>query len=302
VIAAIVNPRAGSGAARRRWPRAARMLAERLGPVKVCFTEAAGHATALARELADAGYDLLIAAGGDGTLNEVVNGILLGSSDARVGVLPLASGGDFARTLGLTGLGPAVDALAAGDCRRIDAFRARFRAPGGALAERCFLNAASFGLGAVAALGVRGWCRALPGGARYLAAAIPSLASGRSFQVTLRLDDSPPAAFDITTAAVANGQYQGGGIRIAPKAVIDDGLADITVVERVSLAEVAANLPILYSGALYSYPKVRHWRAARVRAEAETEVPVELDGEPVGGLPLEIEALPRALRFIVPLV
>ena len=298
--AAIVNPRAGSGAAGRRWPRVARMLAERLGPVNACFTEGPGHATALARELADAGCDLLIVAGGDGTLNEVVNGILMGSSDPRVGVLPLASGGDFARTLGLAELAPAVNALAAGDSRRIDAFRARFRGPGGAPAERCFLNAASFGLGAVAALGVRGWCRAVPASARYLAAAIPPLASGRSFQVTLCLDDSFSATFDITTAAVANGQYQGGGIRIAPEAVIEDGLADVTVVERVSLAEVAANLPILYSGALYSHPKVRHWRAARVRAEAETEVPVELDGEPVGTLPLEIEALPQALRFILP--
>src|ERR1017187_9232982 len=197
VTAAIVNPSAGSGTARRRWPGAARMLAERLGPVKACFTEGPGHATTLARELADAGCDLLIVAGGDGTLNEVVNGVLMGSSDARVGVLPLASGGDFARTLGLTGLAPAVDALAAGDSRRIDAFRARFRSPGGVAAERCFLNAASFGLGAVAALGVRGWCRAVPGGARYLAAAIPTLASGRSFQVTLCLDDSVPLAFDI---------------------------------------------------------------------------------------------------------
>jgi len=300
VTAAIVNPRAGSGVARRRWPRAAGMLAERLGPVKACFTDAPGHATALARELADGGCDLLIVGGGDGTLNEVVNGILTGSSDPRIGVLPLASGGDFARTLGLAGLGPAVNALVVGDSRRIDVFRARFRGPGGVPAERCFLNAASFGLGAVAALGVRGWGRAVPGAARYLAAAIPALACGRSFQVTLHLDDSLPATFDITTAAVANGQYQGGGIRIAPEATLEDGLADITLVERVSLAEVAAHLPILYSGALYSHPKVRHWRAARVRVEAETEVPVELDGEPVGTLPLEVEALPQALRFIFP--
>ena len=298
MTAAIVNPRAGSGAAGRHWPRVARLLAQRLGPVKACFTEGPGHATVLARQLADAGCDLLIAAGGDGTLNEVVNGILMASSDTRVGLLPLASGGDFARTLGLAGLAPAVNALAAGDCRRIDAFRARFRGPGGAPAERCFLNAASFGLGALAALAVRGWCRAVPGSARYLAAAIPPLAAGRSFQVTLWLDDSPPVAFDITTAAVANGQYQGGGIRIAPEAAIDDGLADVTVVQRVSLFEVAANLPILYSGALYSHPKIRHWRAVRLRAEADTEVPVELDGEPVGTLPLEIEALPQVLRFI----
>src|ERR1035437_5062793 len=104
----------------------ARMLAERLGPVKACFTEGPGHATALARELADAGCDLLIVAGGDGTLNEVVNGILLGSSDPRVGVLPLASGGDFARTLGLAGLAPALDALRSEERRVGKEWRSRW--------------------------------------------------------------------------------------------------------------------------------------------------------------------------------
>jgi YegS/Rv2252/BmrU family lipid kinase len=274
------------------------MLEEQVGPVKAYFTQGPGHATALARELADAGCDLLIVAGGDGTLNEAVNGILGGASDPRVGLLPLGCGGDFARTLGLTEMSPAVNALAAGRYRRIDAFRARFLGPGGVPGERVFLNAASFGLGALAASGVRGRWGALPGRARYLAAAIPVLASGRSFPVTLRLDDSQAALFDSTTVAVANGEYQGGGIRIAPGASIEDGRADITVVERVSLTEVAANLRILYSGGIYSHPKVRHWRAARIRAEAEGEVPVELDGEPVGTLPLEIEAMPQALRFI----
>ena len=97
----------------------------------------------------------------------------MGTTDPRVGVLPLASGGDFARTLGLTGLATAVNALAADDSRRIDVFRARFRGPGGTPAERHFLNAASIGLGAVAALGVRGWCRAVPGSARLLRELIP---------------------------------------------------------------------------------------------------------------------------------
>ena len=276
------------------------MLAERLGPVKSCFTERPGHATALARELVAAGCDLLIVAGGDGTLNEVANGVLRESAEVPITLLPLASGGDFARTLGLTTLKLAVEAIAGGKLRSIDAFRARFRGPDGGPAERYFVNAASFGLGAVAAEKVRRWGRVIPAGAHYLFAAIPTLASGRSFRVTFHLDDSPPAPFDITTAAVANGRYQGRGIRIAPEALIDDGLADITVVERVSLAELAAHLPILYSGALYSHPKVHHWRAARVRAEADAEVPVELDGEPVGRLPIEIEVAPRVLRLISP--
>ncbi|MBS1855673.1 MAG: diacylglycerol kinase family lipid kinase [Acidobacteria bacterium] len=298
--AAIVNPRAGSGGARRRWPEAARLLAKRIGAVEARFTEGPGHARALARELADVGHDPLIVAGGDGTLNEVVNGILAAAARPRLGVLPLASGGDFARGIGLKDVNAAVEALAAGGGRSIDAFRARFRGPGGEWVERCFLNTASFGLGAIAAAGVLGRRSLLPGGARYLAAAIPALASGRGFGVSLYVDDAPLGRFEITTVAVANGQYQGGGIRIAPEAALDDGFAEVTVVQRVSLAEVARNLRILYSGAIYSHPKVRHWRAARVRAEAEAEVPVELDGEPVGTLPLEIEVIPLAVRCIFP--
>ncbi len=300
MIAAIVNPCAGSGSARRRWPRAAQLLQERLGPFRVCFTNAPGHATELVRELSLAGCDLLIAAGGDGTLNEVVNGIVPGPSAPRLGVLPLASGGDFARTLGLTGIESAVHALAAGETRPVDLIRATFRSPDGATTERLFLNSSSVGLGALVARGVRGWCRAIPGSGRYLAAAIPVLASGRSFSATFRFDDASPVTVLLTTAAVANGQYQGGGIRIAPEARLDDGLADITVVERVSLAEVARKLPILYSGALYSHPKVRHWRAARVRIDGAADIPVELDGEPTGTLPLLLEVLPRALRCVFP--
>ena len=298
MIAAIVNPSAGSGAARRRWPYAARLLEARLGAFETRFTERPDHAATLARELAEQGCDLIIVAGGDGTLNEVVNGLLPGTACPRLGLLPLASGGDFARTLQLSDLAQAVDTLATGEARPIDAFRARFTRPDGRPAERYFLNAASIGLGAVAAMGVRGWARVIPGSGRYLAAAVPALASGRAYTITLRRDDGPPETFRVTTAAVANGRYQGGGICIAPDARLDDGLAGITIVERVSLLEVAAHISILYNGALYTYPKVRHWRASRVRVESESVVPIELDGEPVGTLPLTVDVLPHSLRFL----
>jgi YegS/Rv2252/BmrU family lipid kinase len=300
VIAAIVNPRAGSGAAGRRWPLAARLIGERVGPVKAFFTEAPGHGTALARQLVNSGYDVILVAGGDGTLNEAANGLLSVSSRARLALLPLASGGDFARMLGIADLASAVDALVQGECRPIDAFRARFHGPDSAPAERCFVNVASFGLGALAAARARRWRRIIRGRAGYLAATLPTLAAAQFFRVSLGIDGAPPAVFDITTAAVANGQYQGGGIRIAPEAVLDDGRADVTVVERVSLAEVVRRLPILYNGALYSHPNVRHWRASRVCVHSDGAVPLELDGEPVGALPLEIEALPGALRVLRP--
>jgi YegS/Rv2252/BmrU family lipid kinase len=298
--AAIVNLHAGAGAARHRWPAIARMIEDRLGPLEAHFTKGPGHATLLAHQLAGAGFDPLIAAGGDGTWNEVVNGVLSSASGVRVAILPLAKGGDFARTIGLAGPRHAVETLTAGEVREVDVVRVRFRGLAGDVRERHFLNIASFGLGAEAALRVRGWSRFLPGRARYLAAALPTLAAGRGFDVRLWLDDAAPVEFCATTVALANGRYHGGGILIAPQAAIDDGLIDVTLVERAGLAEVAANLRILYSGDIYSHPKVHHWRAARVRAEAGPTAPLELDGEPVGTPPLEAEVLPRSLRLILP--
>ena len=119
LIAAIVNPAAGSGAAGRRWAAAERLLAARVGPVRTFFTKGPGHATELARELADA--DFLVVAGGDGTLNEVVNG-----GARRIAVMPLASGGDFARTIGVRSVKAGVEAIASDQWRRVDVFRARF--------------------------------------------------------------------------------------------------------------------------------------------------------------------------------
>jgi len=297
--AVIVNAHAESGIARFRWPGVAKMLTRRLGQVEVRFTRKAGDAGLLAHELASAGFDPVIAAGGDGTLNEVVNGLLLNQCDVRIGVLPIASGGDFARTLGLGSLHAAVETLAAAHCRNVDAIRTRFQGPDGPT-ERYFVNIASIGLGGLVTLAVRDGWRFLPGSLRYLAACIPKLAAGCVYKVRLFLDGVDNGAFDVTIVSLANGRYQGGGILIAPAAAIDNGLIHITLVEQVSLAEVVRHLPILYSGEIYTYPKVRHWQAKRVRVEAESAAPLELDGEPVGTVPIDAEVLPQVLRLISP--
>jgi diacylglycerol kinase (ATP) len=262
VTAAIVNPRA----ARRTLPEG----------VKLFLTTSPGHATALAREIQ---CDRLIVVGGDGTLNEVVNGLMQRPDPPPISLIPAGTASDFARTLRLLPhAGPT------------DVFRATFRE-----ATRYYVNAAGIGLAA----DVARRARALPTRARYLAAAIPVLAAGRNFPITIQLDDGPEQAFEITTAAIANGQYQGGAIRIAPEALPNDGLADLTVVQRVTLGEVAARLPILYNGKLHQHPAVRHFRATIVRITSDEAVPIELDGEPVGTLPLEISIHPRALSISI---
>lgn len=286
--AAIVNPNAGGGSAARRWREAGWSFECR-------FTKARGHATALARELCAAGYDTIIAAGGDGTVNEVVNGVIGAGSAVRVGMMPLATGGDFARTLGITGPAHALEIIAAGRARPVDAVRARSSA-----GERYFVNTASIGLGAEVARTVSGKKGLLRGRARYLAAAVKHLAGGSSFDVRLSLDCDSPIECRLTTAALGNGRFQGGGMLLCPLAELDDGLLDLTVVEDVKLSEVARHVSLLYSGKIHTHPKVRHWRARFLRAESDHEAPFELDGEPAGTLPVEVEVIPRAWCVLAP--
>ena len=293
----IVNPEAGAGAARRLWPAAARLLKERLGPLKVRFTERPGHAEEIAR--ACAGCPLLIACGGDGTVNEVVNGLLSSGGAAPLGVLPLASGGDLARALGLRGLHHAVETLAAGRPRAVDVIRVRFR-DGAGVKDRYCLNEASVGLGAAVTDEVRRRWRALPGRLRYMAGALRQLKRGHAYEIGLSLDGGEEARLPITTLALANGRYQGGGMHIAPRASMTDGLIDVTLIEHLSLTAALPHLHLLYTGGVYTHPKVRHYRARRVRIEGAPSTPVELDGDPLGVLPLEAGIAPGALQLLAP--
>jgi YegS/Rv2252/BmrU family lipid kinase len=282
--AAIVNPRAGGGAAARRWREAG-------AAVECRYTKGRGHATALARELCAAGYEAILAAGGDGTLNEVVNGVIEAGGRAAVGVIPLATGGDFARMLGIVDVRQALAVAAGGRTWRVDAARAR---PTGA-APRWFVNTASIGLGAQVAKSMGEGRGLLRGRAGYLALAAAGVARGAAWDVGFQFDEGD-AACRLTTAALGNGRYQGGGMLLAPRAEIDDGLLDVTAIEAVGLRTLLTNLPALYSGAIYGHPKARHWRARRVRAEGNA--PFEVDGEACGALPVEVEVRAGAWRVL----
>ncbi|MCX6634677.1 MAG: diacylglycerol kinase family lipid kinase [Acidobacteria bacterium] len=282
--AAIVNPRAGRGRATGLWRSGRTRLEARFGRIEVRQTVCPGHASELARELRGAGYDLLFVAGGDGTLNEIANGLLGGGTSARdITLAPLAAGNcsDLARALGVS---------AGGAVRWIDAVHAGFRDARGDPCERWFVNMASFGLGAEVVR--RGGGR---GRAGYLLAAAATLAGFHAVPLRLILDGVVVEASAVHVA-VGNGVSQGGGMRVCPRALLDDGLLDVTVIGDVGLADLAANLRLIYSGRIYEHPKVRHFRAALLRAEAETGL--ELDGDPVGFLPAEFRVERGALSVL----
>jgi YegS/Rv2252/BmrU family lipid kinase len=281
-------------------------LTASLGACDTRFTEAPGHATAIARELLREGYGLIVAAGGDGTVNEVANGFLDPvsgaplSADPALGILPLGTGGDFRRTLGI-GPRDAIDILASGAERRIDMGKARYLGFDDAMHTRYFINVVSFGMGGEVAARSHNFLSPASGKAAFLLATLETCFRYGGKRVRFTTDDNIGShSFPVTNVAIGNGRYHGGGMHVCPKALIDDGALDVTVIEYLPLHELALNLPTLYSDNLYRHRKTHHFRARRVRAESDETVRIEIDGEPLGALPLEVTVLPGAMRVVCP--
>lgn len=301
----IVNPASRGGRTGRRFARLEPRLRDVLGTVEVERTRAPRDAVRIAREAVRAGVERLVVAGGDGTTSEVVAGVLeagLGGS-VRLGVLPLGTGGDFARTLGVPrGLDQALGHLASGGTRRIDAGRLDYRALDGARRLTYFVNVASFGVSGLVDQLVSRTPRFLGGSTAFLLASLAALARHRPAPVCVRVDGEVVYDGPLVLAAAANGASFGGGMRIAPDARIDDGLFDVVVVGDLSRARLLANLPSLYRGRHLSHPGVHFRRGKTVEVETGSpDVFLDVDGEPLGTLPARFELLPGALTvFGVP--
>jgi diacylglycerol kinase (ATP) len=304
-IAAIVNPCAASGRAGRLWPGLAARLRARLGDLTVRVTGSPGHATRIARELIASGFDLIIAVGGDGTVSEVANGFLRDDapirSDVQLGILPVGTGGDFRRTLAIpSDAGQAIEILAEGRPLTLDVGKASLVAPDGSPVERYFVNLASFGMGGDVAAGAKNILTALGGKSGFFWATLKTLATYRGRRVEIELDGNGRLLpFFITNVAVGNGRYHGGGMQPCPAAIVNDGVFDVTVIDYLNPLEVLRDIRVLYSDNVYSHPKVRRMQARRVTARAAQPTWVEVDGEPLGRLPLEIEMLPERLNVLL---
>lgn len=294
--AAIVNPRSGGTAS--RWPE----IARRLPGVETRFTERPRHAEQLARELLREGFERIVAVGGDGTLNEVLNGFFENGEavnrEASLALIPFGTGGDFRRTAGLRSVEDALRALTNGAPRLIDVGRLRYRERSGATASRYFLNVTSFGMGGEVAARAKNVLTTVGGKTAFFYATLEVFLRYRPKTVTLELDGQIlPAPYTILNIAIGNGRYHGGGMHVCPRASFEDGLLDITVIESLNAFELARDIRLLYSDNLYVHPKTHHFRARRVTARSAEDVSIEVDGEPLGLLPLEAEIVPAALRL-----
>ncbi len=286
------------------WDRIVPLLRALAGnAVTLQFTSGPGDATRMAREAIGAGAGWIVAAGGDGTFNEVVNGYFGGGGviEARtpLSFLPFGSGNDWVRTLG-TPQDPlrAAAALEAARTRPVDVAVAQFRNRRGATERRAFLNFAEAGVGAQSVRHLNRlpqWART---GSVYLVTAVATAFPYQPRALELACDGAAPYATEpLLSLIVANGRFFGAGIQCAPMAQHDDGLLDVITIGSFGTLEVLRKVGTFVRGCYLGESKVTHRTVRSVAIMSAWPVPFELDGDFVGTLPATVTVLPGALQI-----
>jgi len=292
----LVNPASANGSTGRRWPVLARRAAELGLRGDALVSERPGQLSDLAAEAVAGGATQLVIVGGDGTIYEVVNGVLgAGQRDVELAILSRGTGTDFARSLGLPRkFDEAVRVALGGRLRVIDAGRATFHQ-----GEAWFANFAGAGISGAIARDANGSSKALGGRASFMVSTVKVFARWKSAAVeaTVGAEARSGRMFEIVAM---NGPYAAGGMKIAPEASLDDGLLDCVLFGDVTKLDFVTTFPKIYAGRHLAHPKIELVRGATVTVESDPPLPVVLDGEQPGTTPARFEIVPGALRVRVP--
>jgi diacylglycerol kinase (ATP) len=290
----VVNSRAGNGRTRSRWPAIRDELVRAGLTIDVAETTGPGVATRLARHAANDGWPLVVAVGGDGTVNEVINGLVSPSGQplATLAVIATGRGRDVCRNLEIT-TDTALAARGLIDATEVVADLNRAEWQGGD--HRYFVNAGGVGFDAeVAARSRTGWgSGTLP----YLLAILTTLSRYAPKAAMIELDGVVVSRDAVAGVVIGNGEYYGGGMRIAPGASPTDGRLNLVILGDIGRVELIRWLPTLYSGRHLENPKVKSYTGARVTITAPAGLPMHVDGEPVSPAPVRISVCPGALRL-----
>jgi len=304
----IVNPKSASGSTKDRWAEMAADFRVHFGPFQVAFTKYAGDAIEIARRGAEQGRKLIIACGGDGTINEVANGLIESGRDVELGILPSGTGGDFRRSLGISNTErEAARELRTGETRTIDVGRVTFQNFKDEKVSRYFLNVSSFGLSAsiierVKRTSFLNWLPKsfLRGKTSFAFSTLQEVLDLHFKTVRVKIDDGEERSLNTVNFCVCNARYFGGGMLIAPDSSLTDGVFDIVNIGDIKTAKILLNAWKLYGGTHLTLPEVKASHGKKVVVTATEEVNIEIDGELPGKLPATFEIIPQALKLRVP--
>ncbi|MBI4299618.1 MAG: diacylglycerol kinase family lipid kinase [Chloroflexi bacterium] len=299
-IALIVNPASAGGATGKRWPALKHLLDNSGLRYEPMFTERRGHAAELARQAAEQGYRMIAAVGGDGTFHQVVNGLAQTEAMGHVvfGAIPSGTGNDFARNLRIPrDPQQACKRLFEPKIRRIDVGAVEHDVAG-EKRRTLFLSAAGAGLDAAVVVTRARYPTMLRGRAVYAFCLFRNIFGYRNSEVSLVLDGKELWSKRVKMIVVSNGQYFGGGMKIAPKADYADGRLDVVTVGDIGNLAFLLALPSVYTGSHLGHPKVEACRAGEVEIRSREELPLQADGEILGHTPCTIRTLPGALAVL----
>lgn len=321
----IANPESGAGQVRREWERIERLLRAQLPEFEAAFTEGPEHATLLAREALKSGWEMIVAVGGDGTLNETINGFFqkadpselfeiedgfvrrkspddaaLINDDAVFGFIPMGTGGDFRRTIGVMGdVAESVKQLNGTDTRPCDVGQLTFVDAAGKLGTRYYLNIASAGLSGLVDKTANGMWKGLGGKASFAIASAIAWLKYSNVDLDVVIDGVEEVSGHFQNVVVANGEYFGGGMWVAPGAEINDGLFQVVLMADMSKSESVRLIRKIYSAGHLDLPSVsrRDAREVAIRTRESGAVLLDMDGEQPGQLPALFEMHAGAINL-----
>jgi diacylglycerol kinase (ATP) len=297
----IFNPASAGGRTARRQRQILSAIEGRFGKVySLCVTRSPLQATESARLAVSHGVELIIAVGGDGTIQEVVNGFFSNGQQMNpscvLGIVNSGTGQGLAQSIGLPScVERQVDIICDGKPHAIDVGRVRYLDNMGDARERHFINECQLGLGAAVVKGVQSTHKQAGGRLAFGASALLNGLRYRSQPLVIRLDNTFEITQSLLGLAITNGAYTGGGMNLVPQAKVDDGFLDVLLIHEQSICDRVKNFPKIYSGRHVGSKGFSCFQAAEIAVSTAEKVPLAADGELLGTTPCRVDVLPRAL-------
>jgi len=298
----IVNPNAGNGKGKKDWNTISDLLKKKELSFTVKFTERKGQAIVFTKEAITSGYRKFITVGGDGTLNEVVNGVFINgicpTTDISLALIPLGTGNDWGRMFGIPlDYGKAIKIIKENkqlvhDVGLVSYFN------GTEKKERYFINIAGLGFESVVVRRTNiQKDKGRSGKLIYFFNLLMSLLSYKNTKAEIIIDGVKSHA-DVFSINVGNGRYCGGGMRQTPYALPTDGLLDVTIINGMGKFEIIRNLKILYDGTILSHPKINGYKCKNIKVSSDSIMYTEADGESLGHTPSEFSIIPAGINIV----
>lgn len=302
-IFAIVNPVSANGSTGRQWPNLEKTIKASGIDLDYVLTEYPMHAVELTRNALKGGCEIIVSVGGDGTMNEVINGFFesgrLINENAALAIFSRGTGCDAIRTIGIKNdVDSIIAVLKDMKSEAYDVGTVDFIEYGGKKSQRYFLNVSDVGIGGETTFRVNRNSKALKGFLSFMLGALTTIIVYKNKCFEISIDDMNIKE-KLNSVIIANGKYFGGGMKIAPMADMTDGLFDIIILGNLNKFQLLYNFSKIYNGTHLSHPKVRYYKGKHIKVNSKHKALIEIDGEQPGIIEAEFRILPKKLKVLV---